>query len=78
MEMIFMTMENSKTNEAHKFIYNLLRILDLRCLNKPAALQNLFIYFTWKNIRQQYKNNKLRIITQTWNDEFQLPYYSLS
>ena len=26
-----------------------------------------------KNIRQQYKNNKLKIIAPTWNDEFDLP-----
>ena len=26
----------------------------------------------WKNIRQQYKNNKLKIIAPTWNDEFDL------
>ena len=26
----------------------------------------------WKNIRKQYKNNKLKIIAPTWNDEFQL------
>ena len=30
------------------------------------------IYYTWKNIRQQYKNIKLKIIAQTWNDEFEL------
>ena len=29
--------------------------------------------FTWKNIRKQYKNNKLKIITPPWNDEFELP-----
>ena len=26
----------------------------------------------WKNIRKQYKNNKLKIIP-TWNGEFELP-----
>ena len=31
------------------------------------------IYYTWKNIRKQYKNNKLKIITPTWNDEIELP-----
>ena len=30
------------------------------------------IYYTWKNIRQQYKNNKLKIIAPPWNDEFEL------
>ena len=44
------------------------------------ALQNLLIYYTWINIRKQYKNNKLKIIALKWNDEFELPdgSYSLS
>ena len=31
------------------------------------------IRYTWKNIRQQYKNNKLKLIAQTWNDKFEFP-----
>ena len=27
----------------------------------------------WKNIRKQNKNNELKIIASTWNDEFELP-----
>ena len=30
------------------------------------------IYYTWKNIRQQYKNNKLKIIASALNDGFEL------
>ena len=62
-----------KTNDPHKFILNLSQRLDLRSSNKRVALQNLSIYYTWKNIRKQYKNNKLKIITPTWNDEFEYP-----
>ena len=29
--------------------------------------------YTWKNIRKQYKNKKLKIIAPAWNDEFALP-----
>ena len=47
--------------------------LDLRSLNKHAALQSLSIYYTLKNIRQQYKNNTLKIIFPIWNDGFELP-----
>ena len=36
------------------------------------------IYYTSKNIRKQYKDNKLEIITPTWNDEFELPDASYS
>ena len=40
---IFMSTENSKTNEPHKFVLNLSHILDLRSSNKHVALQNLSI-----------------------------------
>ena len=73
MEKIFMNTKNSKTNEPQKFVLNLAQRLDLRSLNKHFTLQNLSIYYTWKNIRQQYKNNKLKMIAPTWNDEFELP-----
>ena len=73
METILIKMENSKTGETHKFALNLSQRLDLKSSNKHAALQNLFIYYTWKNIRRQYKNNRLNITAPTWNDEFELP-----
>ena len=52
---------------------NLSQRFDLRSLNKYAALQNFSICYTWKNIRKQYKNNKLKIIVITRSDEFELP-----
>ena len=65
-----MNTENSKTNEPHKIVLNLSPILNFRSLNKYVAVQNLSIYYTWTNIRKQYKNKKLKIITPTWNGEF--------
>ena len=73
METTFMNTENSKTNEPHKFVLNLSQRLDLRSSNKNFAFQNLSSYYTRKNIRKQYKNNKLKTIVPTWNDEFELP-----
>ena len=64
-----MNTEHSKANKPNKFILNLLQRLDLRTSNKHVDLQN----FTWKNIRKQYKRNKLKIIAPTWNDEFEFP-----
>ena len=72
METIFMNTENSKTNEPHKFVFNLSQKLDLRRSNKHVALQNLSIYYMWKNVRKQHKNNKLKIIAPTWIDELGL------
>ena len=68
METIFINTENSKTNEPHKFVFNLSQRSDLKSSNKHVALQTVSIYYTWKNIRQQYKNNKLTIIAPTYND----------
>ena len=78
METIVKNMENSKTNKPHKFVLNLIQRLDLRSSVKHIALQNLSVYYTWKNMRKQYKNNKLKIIAPTWNDEFELPNGSYS
>ena len=44
------------------------------------ALANLSIYYTWKNIKSTYNNNKFKISAPTWNDTFDLPdgSYSIS
>ena len=47
--------------------------LDLRIGEKVIALSNLSIYYTWKNIKSSYNNNKFKISAPTWNDEFELP-----
>ena len=72
-ETIFMNTEDSKTSEPHKFALSLQQRLDLKSSDKYVALQSLPIYYTWKNIRQQHKNNKLKvIISPIWNNEFEL------
>ena len=42
------------------------------------ALANLSIYYTWKNIKSAYNNDKFKISSPTWNDEFGLPDESYS
>ena len=44
------------------------------------ALAKLSIYYTWKNIKSAYNNNKFKISAPTWNDKFELPdgSYSIS
>ena len=79
METIFINKENGKTNEPHKFVFNLSQGLDLSS-NKHVALQNLSICYRRKNTRRKNKSNKLKIITPIQNDEFELPdgSYSIS
>ena len=66
-------MENSKTIEPHKFAHNLSQRLDLRISDKHVALQKLIYLLHVENGRKQLKNNEFKIITPTWNDEFELP-----
>ena len=58
-----MNTENSKTNEP----------------NKNIGLVNLSIYYTWKNIKYTYNNNKFKMSAPTWNDDRLLPddFYSI-
>ena len=73
MDTIFMNSENSKTPKPHILILKLTDKLDLRMGKKVIALSNLSIYYTWKNIKSSYNNNKFKISAPTWNDEFKLP-----
>ena len=78
METIFINTENSKTNEPHRFKLDLTDKLNLKNPNKNMALANLSIYYTWKNIKSEYNNNKFKISAPTWNDTFDLPDCSYS
>ena len=44
------------------------------------VLANFSIYYTWKNIKSEYSNNKFKILAPTWNNTFDLPdgSYSIS
>ena len=68
-----MNTKNRKTNEPHKFRLSLLDKLNLKNRNKNIALGNLSIYYTWKNIKSAYNNNKFKISAPAWNDTFDLP-----
>ena len=68
MKTIFMNTENSKINDSKKVFYEFTDKLNLKNPNKNIALANLSIYYTWKNIKSAYNNNKFKISTPTWND----------
>ena len=73
MNTIFMNSENSKTSKSNVLALKLTNKLDLRIGEKVIALSNLSIYYTWKNIKSSYNNNKFKISAPTWNDKFELP-----
>ena len=72
MDTIFMNTENSKTSEYHVLVLKLTDKLDLRRDQKTVALSNLRIYYTWKNVKSSYNNNKFKISAPTWSEEFEL------
>ena len=73
-----MNTKNSKTNESNKLIYQFTDKLNLKNPSKNTALANLSFYYTWKNIKSEYNNNKFKIHAPTWNDEINLPDESYS
>ena len=73
METFFINSKNSKTNEPNRFKYDLIHKLDLKNPNKNMALGSLSIYYTWKNVKSSYNNNKFKISAPTWNETFDLP-----
>ena len=72
--------ENSKPSASHRFILDLTDKLNLKDPKKNMTLANLSIYYTWKNIKSEYKNNKFKIFAPTSDGTFDLPdgSYSIS
>ena len=75
-----MNSENSRTPEPHILKLKLTDKLDLRLDKKVIALSNVNMHYTSNHIKSSYNNNKFKIRTPTWNEEFTLPdgYYSIS
>ena len=78
MDTIIMNSENSKMSKLHVLTLKLTKKLDLIIHEKTIALSNLSIYYTWKNVKSSYNNNKFRISASTSNDKFELPNGSYS
>ena len=68
-----MNSENSKTSKPHILKLKVTDKLDLRLDKQVVAIASLTIYYTWKNIKETYNNNKFKICAPTWNEEFKLP-----
>ena len=63
---------NSESSKPYVLVLNLTDKIDLRTGEKSIALSNLSIYHTWKNIKKNYNNNKFKISSPKWNDNFEL------
>ena len=58
--------KNSKTSESHKFLLNLSQRFDIKSCYKHVALQIYLLH-----MEKYKKNNKLKIVTRTWNNKFE-------
>ena len=67
---IFISSENNMTSKAHRLRLTLTNNMDLRGSDNCVALSDLTIYYTWKNIKRAYRNNKFKISGITWDNEF--------
>ena len=68
-----MNTENSGTNEPQRFKLDMADKLNLKNPGQNMDLANLSIYYTWRNIKPEYNNNKFKISAPDWNDTFDLP-----
>ena len=73
-----MNSKNSGTSDPHRLLLNLTDKINLKRSVKYVDLSKVSIYYTWKNIKNSYKNNKFKISAPTWNEEFELPNGSYS
>ena len=64
-----MNCENSKTSDPHGLLINLTDKINLK---RSVALSNLSIYYTWKNIKKSYQNNRFKISAPIWNGQLEL------
>ena len=68
MDTIFMNSENNKTSKPHVLLLNLTDKIDLQRGEKTIALSKLSIYYTLKNIKSLYSNNKFKISAPSRNN----------
>ena len=67
MDTIFMNSENSKISDPHRLLLNLTDKINLKRNEKYITLLNLSIYYTWKNVKMSYKNNKFKEVWCNWS-----------
>ena len=73
MDTVCMTYENIKTSDRQRLLLNLSDKINLQSSDEYVVLSNHSIYYTWKNMKKSYKNNKFKISAPTWNEESELP-----
>ena len=66
-----MNSKNSEASDPQRLLLNLSDKINLTRSEKCVALFNFSIYYTWKNIKESFKNYKFKISWSTWNGNFE-------
>ena len=61
---IFMNFQNSQISDPYRVLHNLTDKINLKRSEKYAALSNLSIYYTWKNIKSSYRTINVKYVGQ--------------
>ena len=63
-----MNSKNGKASNSHRLLLSFTNQINLKRSDKYFALSNLSIYYTLKNIKKLYKNNKFKLSAPAWNE----------
>ena len=61
MDTEFINCGSSKTSVSHRLLFNPFDKINWKRSDKYVASSNLTSYYTWRNTKNSYKDNKLKI-----------------
>ena len=73
METMFINMKNSKKESATQIYFQFVTKIRLKKFRQTCCSSKLIYLLHEEEYKKKYKNNKLKKIAPTWNDDFELP-----
>ena len=73
MDTLFMNSQNNKTSDRHRSLFNLSDKINLKISDKYVCFFKSQHLLYIEKYKKSYENNKFKISTPTWNEEFEFP-----
>ena len=73
METMFINMKNSKKESATQICFQFVTKIRVKKFRQTCCSSKLIYLLHEEEYKKKYKNNKLKKIAPTWNDDFELP-----
>ena len=73
MDTLFMNSQNNKTSDSHRSLLNLSDKINLKISDKYVCFFKSWHLLYIEKYKKSYENNKFKISTPTWNEEFEFP-----